>query len=130
MCVFEVVGYTAAILVVGILIGRIAFGHRRRTGKHALHRSTIPAAVGARPDCGLDEQWPDDLHRIVRDMRADPGYSGNKSTATTDIIPLPLIAGDEPPSVFGLYRMSSVRTCIGAPVTGWLSSEGMANGFF
>jgi hypothetical protein len=90
MRVFEVVGYTAVVLAVGMLVGRVVFGRRRRTGRHALCRSTVPT----RPDYGLDEQWSVDLHRMVRDMRAD----------TTDVVPLPLIAGDEPPCVAGFYE--------------------------
>jgi hypothetical protein len=94
MHVIEVAVHTVALLIVGILIGRIAFGRRRTTGKHAVRRSTIPVIAGVRPACGLDEEFVPELKKMTNEIRRDPRYSGYDPMITNAAHPL--IAGDEP----------------------------------
>jgi hypothetical protein len=94
---YIIIGYTVAVMAVGMLIGRYLFTHRGRVGKHARGRLN---SAGARPAWGVDAQWAVDLKTIRRDLIADPRCTLTDPAATGEMHDV-LLSGDEPELLAG-----------------------------
>jgi hypothetical protein len=88
---YLIIGYTVAVMAVGMLIDRYVSQHRGRVGKHARSRLNT---TGVRPTCGVDAQWAVDLNAMRRDLIADPRCTLTYPAATGDMHE-GLLSGDE-----------------------------------